>query len=179
MLLEERIDLAVRRALELPVVPNIVDTDVRVDVGLAQLERKQSVLVVGVTMTNERPRGQRGTFVERQLLGPPNSAAADHRRTVRGATRDLGCDHLMLRGEPQPSQHGVLELGAIRDLSSLALTTTGLALCLASRGGDNRRCSCCGDRFDRGNQTQLAAMLPATLRGGTRPSSRRRPSPAA
>ena len=40
MLLEERVDLAVRRALDLPVVPYIVDTDVRINIELAQFERE-------------------------------------------------------------------------------------------------------------------------------------------
>ncbi len=163
MLLEERVDLAVRRPFDLSVVPDVADADVRVDVELAQREREQSVLVVGVTMTQEGPCGQRGAFVERQLLGPPDSATADHRRTVNSATCDVVCDHLMLRGERHPSQHGLRELGAIRGLWSLALANARLALRLAPCGGDSRRFSCCHKRFDRGEQTQLAAMLPTTL----------------
>lgn len=169
MLLEEHVDLAVRRPLDLPIVPDVAAADVRVDVELAQLEREQPVLVVGVTVTNEGARSQCGTFVERQLLGPPNPAAADHRSAVNRATGDLVCGRLMLRGERQPSQHCLLELGAICGLCSLSLATARLALRLAPRGGDSRSLACCRNRFDRGEQTQLAAMLPATLRAEQNP----------
>jgi hypothetical protein len=53
MVFEERIDLAQRRACDVSVVPGVADADVRVDIELAQLEREQLVLVVGVAMTNE------------------------------------------------------------------------------------------------------------------------------
>ena len=76
MLVEEGVDGAVCGLFDLSVLANLDNVRVDVLVERAEFEREQLILVVGVAVTDERPRRQRRAILEGDGLGSTNSSAS-------------------------------------------------------------------------------------------------------
>jgi hypothetical protein len=127
MLVEEGIDVALRRSFDLLVVDaiEVVEIIELVKIDLKRIDADEFLLVVGVAVTDVSPGRQRRPLFQRQRSRPPHPAAADHRRLFSGADRDLLRQRGVLGPEVEPDAHSGGELFPVTDLVALALTSTG------------------------------------------------------